>query len=83
MQLFDTMYHISTISDKLNQGVDSGSVVSALDFQPQPFGFESQQGPAIFQTMHHFLRYNDCGGALDKILDKLLTITWYCLHTNR
>ena len=52
----DTMYPISTISDILHQGVNSGSLVKALDFYPSgPGSNPFHQGHEIFSNYASFL----------------------------
>ena len=53
------MYHISTISDILRQGVDSLAQWLEYWISTPRSGFESHQGRVFFfQTMHHFLVRN-------------------------
>ena len=52
------VYHISTLSDLLCHGVDSGSVVRASDFYTGDLGSDPIRDMGFFQTMYHVLFTN-------------------------
>ena len=79
-QLFDTMYHISTISDTLRQGVDSLAQWLEHWISTPAIRVRIPSGTwDFFQAMHHFLVTNFHIRKKMKILkNKLIILFFFC-----